>query len=181
METATGLGRKRDIEMMERVRQLVNVAGRMVQETRLASDRAGAETTGLAMLLWHIVGSSSGAQEMRLVNIGRSLWAVQETLLVNSGRNSRVVLAKLRESTADSWLEAQARRRESIVRNWTVVVVPARLRDTDRGTVLLAAVLAKALCMGYIVVVVPGTLLCENHSAVLEARERQLGRLADVA
>jgi hypothetical protein len=119
------------------------------------------------------------AQAMRLVNIGRSLWAVQETLLVNSDRNSWVVQVKLRESTADSWLEAQARRLESIVRNW-LVVVPARLRDTDRGTVL-AAVLARALYTGRIAVVVPGTLLCENHSAVLEARERQLGGLADAA
>jgi hypothetical protein len=120
------------------------------------------------------------AQEMRLVNIDRSLWEGQETLLVNSGRNSWVVQVKLRESTADSWWEAQARRLESIVRNWSAVVVPARLHDTDRGTVL-AAVLARALYTVGIAVVVPGTLLCENHSAVLGVRETQLGRLADAA
>jgi tetrahydromethanopterin S-methyltransferase subunit F len=41
----------RDIETMERVRQLANVAGMMVQETRLASGLAGAGTMGLATLL----------------------------------------------------------------------------------------------------------------------------------
>jgi hypothetical protein len=51
METATGPGRMRDIETMERVRQLANVAGMMVQETRLASGLAGAGTMGLATLL----------------------------------------------------------------------------------------------------------------------------------
>jgi hypothetical protein len=51
MVTATGPGRTRDIEMMERVRQLANVAGMMVQETRLASDLADAGMMGLATLL----------------------------------------------------------------------------------------------------------------------------------
>jgi hypothetical protein len=160
MEMATGLGRMRDIEMMERVRQLANVAGMMAQETQLASGFVDVGMRVLETLLEHIVGSS---------------WVVQETLLVNSGRNSWVVRVKLRESTADSWSEAQEKLLESIARSWSVA--PARLRDTDRG-IVLAAVLARALCTGRIVVVVPGTLLYENHSVVLEALERQLGTLA---
>jgi hypothetical protein len=175
MEMATGLGRMRDIEMMERVRQLANVAGMMAQETQLASGFVDVGMRVLETLLEHIVGSSWVAQEMLLVNIGHSSWVVQETLLVNSGRNSWVVRVKLRESTADSWSEAQEKLLESIARSWSVA--PARLRDTDRG-IVLAAVLARALCTGRIVVVVPGTLLYENHSVVLEALERQLGTLA---
>jgi hypothetical protein len=163
MEMATGLGRMHDIEMMERVRQLANVAGMMAQETQLARGFVDVGMRVLETLLEHIVGSS---------------WVVQETLLVNSGHNSWVVRVKLRESTADSWSEAQEKLLESIARSWPVA--PARLRDTDRG-IVLAAALARALYTGHIAVVVLGTLLYENHSVVLEALERQLGRLAGAA
>jgi hypothetical protein len=53
-------------------------------------------------------------------------------------------------------------------------VALATRRDTDRG--IVQGVLARVLCMARIVVVVValGTLLCENHSVVLEALEKQL-------